>query len=144
LIVRRLRPPDIDRLHTRGDCFLSLTRSEGWGLGAFDAANFGNPVVVTGWGGHLDYLGADYPYLVDYELEPTAMAADDGWFKPSNDSNWARADQGHAGQLMRTVFEHRKAARDVANQLQPVLQKRYSSERICRRMARLMGFQLGG
>jgi glycosyltransferase involved in cell wall biosynthesis len=38
----------IDELHTRGDCFVSLTKGEGWGLGAFEAAAYGRPVVITG------------------------------------------------------------------------------------------------
>ena len=142
LITRQLRPRGIDRLHTRGDCFLSLTRSEGWGLGPFDAANFGNPVIVTGWGGHLDYLGGDYPYLVDYELEPTGLAPSDGSFLHSPDGKWAYADRDHAGQLMRSVFEDRKAARDVAGVLQPVLRERYASEAVSRRLAELMGFEV--
>ena len=60
---------DIGALHHRGDCFVSLCRSEGWGLGAFDAAAYGNPVVTTGFGGHSDYL-AGTPYLVDFDLVP--------------------------------------------------------------------------
>ena len=143
LIVEQLPLREIDHLHTRGDCFLSLTRSEGWGLGAFDAANFGNPVIITGWGGQLDYLGADYPYLVDYELEPTSLGPDDGGTLPAMETKWARADQAHASQLMRSVFEDRKAARDVAGRLQPVLAKRYASETVSRRLAELMGFRVG-
>ncbi|RZI98035.1 MAG: glycosyltransferase family 1 protein, partial [Haliea sp.] len=43
-------------LHEMGDCFVSLTRTEGWGLGAFEAARLGKPVVMTGYGGQLDFL----------------------------------------------------------------------------------------
>src|ERR1019366_7870019 len=46
LITRALTPAEISSLHRRGDCFVSLCRSEGWGLGAFDAAAHGNPVVT--------------------------------------------------------------------------------------------------
>jgi glycosyltransferase involved in cell wall biosynthesis len=142
LIPRRLPPREIDYLHTRGDCFVSLTRSEGWGLGPFDAAIFGNPVIVTGWGGQLDYLGSDYPYLVDYQLEPTNMAPDDGWSWHSGTVKWACADEAHASQLMRGVFEDRASARAVAQGLQPVIKQRFAPEVVCRRLAELMGFQL--
>ena len=43
----------------RGDCYLTLARGEGWGIGAFDASAYGNPVVATGWGGFLEYLDDD-------------------------------------------------------------------------------------
>jgi hypothetical protein len=36
----------IDVLHAIGDCFVSVTRGEGWGLGAFDAATLGKPVII--------------------------------------------------------------------------------------------------
>src|ERR1019366_10116369 len=56
LMTGELADDDLHALHIRGDCFVSLCRSEGWGLGAFDAAAYGNPVVTTGHGGHLEYL----------------------------------------------------------------------------------------
>ncbi len=46
-------------LHTRGDCYLSLAPSEGWGLSAFDAAAYGNPIVMTEWSGPLGFLDRD-------------------------------------------------------------------------------------
>lgn len=57
-------------LHARGDCYASLPNGEGWGLGMFDAAAAGKPVVTTGFGGPLDYLGKDYPFLVNHRLGP--------------------------------------------------------------------------
>ena len=67
----------------------------GLGTGSFDAASFGNPSIVTGWGGHLDYLGSDYPYLVDYELVQTSSDKPDAFgFPQSDDAYWARAQQG--------------------------------------------------
>ncbi len=143
LIAERLPAREIDRLHTRGDCFVSLSRSEGWGLGSFDAVLFGNPVIVTGWGGHLDYLGADYPLLVGHVLEATSRAASDGFFKAVLDACWARADRDHASELMRRVFEDRASARAIARELQPQLRTRYSADRVCRRLAALMGFEVG-
>ncbi len=67
LSTRGLDRAGIDALHAAGDCFVSLSRGEGWGLGAFDAGSHGHPIVVTGWGGTLDMLPTGYPYCVDYE-----------------------------------------------------------------------------
>ncbi len=140
LIADRVPPREIDRLHTRGDCFVSLTRSEGWGLGAFDAALFGNPVIITGWGGQLDYLGADHPLLVRYRLEATIHSPDDGYFFRAPDVHWARADRRHAGELMRSVFENPEPARRQARARQAELQTRFAPTAVCRRFADLMGF----
>ena len=55
-------------LHTRGDCYVTLAHGEGWGIGAFDATAYGNPVVATGWGGFLEYLDDESAFLVDHTL----------------------------------------------------------------------------
>jgi hypothetical protein len=57
LLPYSLNGQAIDWLHALGDCYVSFTHGEGWGLGAFDAATLGKPVLMTGWGGQRDYLG---------------------------------------------------------------------------------------
>lgn len=47
-------------LHRGGDCFVSATRGEGFGLGHFEAAIMGNIIVTPTWGGHWEFLH-DYP-----------------------------------------------------------------------------------
>jgi glycosyltransferase involved in cell wall biosynthesis len=100
----------IEALHRTGDCFVSLSRGEGFGLGAFDAAAFGNPSVITGWGGWLDYLPDGYPYAVDYDLVPAIVDLPDAYFTPQPGERWAHAHIGHGAALMRRVFENRDEA----------------------------------
>lgn len=57
-------------LHARGECFVSLTHGEGWGIPAFDACACGNPVVITGWGGQLEHLDGDASSLADRASDP--------------------------------------------------------------------------
>lgn len=52
----RLSETDLRQLHEDSDCYVSASRGEGWGLGAFEAACVGNPVIVTEFSGFLDYL----------------------------------------------------------------------------------------
>jgi len=108
LVTDILSHEDIARLHARGDCYASLSRGEGWNLGAFDAAACGRPVIITGFGGQLDYLPRDAAYLVDYQLAPV----EDDLGKPSftEDQNWAEPSLAHASALMRAVFSHRDEA----------------------------------
>ncbi len=96
-------------LHARGDCYVSLCRSEGWGLGAFEAAGFGKPVIITGFGGHLDYLPPAYDLLVDHRLVPVLVAS--GWRSYSPDQRWARPSVEHGAVLMRRMFEQPELAR---------------------------------
>jgi len=138
LIAQRLTPHHIDRLHRRGDCFVSLTHSEGWGLGAFDAALHGNPVIIPGWGGPLDYLGENYPLLVDYELRATDQYEDDGYFHRGPDIYWAHANRAHASELMRSVFESQASTRTFTLPLKNAIAERYSSSNISKKLADAM------
>ncbi len=112
LITRELTHGEIAALHRRGDCFASLSRGEGWGLGAFDAAAYGNPVVTTGFGGHLDYLG-DSPYLVGFELVPVREPAGVPSYAP--DQRWADPDVDHGAALLREVAANRREASAYAS-----------------------------
>ena len=122
LITGQLSGRDISDLHRRGDCYVSLCRSEGWGLGAFDAAANGNPVVMTGFGGQLDYLGESL-YLVDFDLVPVEDPA--GFPSYAPDQRWADPDVDHGAALMRDVFADREQAAAVAGALAVDIGERY-------------------
>jgi glycosyltransferase involved in cell wall biosynthesis len=65
-----LSDSDIAWLHKRGDCFIALGRGEGWGMGSYEAAWWGKPIIITGFGGVLDYLPDNLSYHVNYGLIP--------------------------------------------------------------------------
>jgi glycosyltransferase involved in cell wall biosynthesis len=134
LSTRILDRAGVAALHTRGDCFVSLSRGEGWGLGAFDAGAHGNPVVVTGWGGTLDMLVAGYPYCVDYDLTPTMLDEPDDWWSPRAGERWAKARVPHASRLLRDVFEHQVEARRWGRVLQSHIRSNFDSAQVTRRL----------
>ena len=85
-------------LHARGDCYLTLTHGEGWGIGSFDACAYGNPVIATGWGGHMAYLEGS-PWLVDYDLVAVDNERAVGSYAPSQ--RWGDPRLEHAVSLLR-------------------------------------------
>ena len=99
---------EILNLHALSDCYVSLCKAEGWGLGAFEAHNYNKPVIITRFGGQEDYLGSDYPYLIDYSLMPVRRMPWIPWYNETQ--KWAQPDLGHAIKLMREVYDryHRK------------------------------------
>lgn len=123
-------------LLNRADCFVSLTSSEGWGLGAFDAACMGTPVLITGWGGQVEWLGSDYPGLIPFSIvpndHPDREIFDDG-------VPWAYADIGAAVDMMRgLVRTSGSAVHKAAIRLAPELRDRYSSARVGRVMREIL------
>lgn len=93
----------IDCLHATGDAYVSAARGEGWGMGAFDAAALGRPVVMPDWGGPVDFLGDEYPGLVDYRLE--AIHWPGTTYTPNQ--HWAVADSTDLRRKMRAAFDER-------------------------------------
>jgi glycosyltransferase involved in cell wall biosynthesis len=130
LEVHDISPDRMAGLHWRGDCYVSLAHGEGWGLGEFDACAYGNPVVTTGWGGHLAYLDPDAAWLVDYELvpvrhhEPLSYSADQKWAEPSIEN---------AAQLLREVAADISGARQRAAPLRERVRCDYAGPTIAER-----------
>jgi len=138
LIAGHVPAREVDALHARGNCFFSLTRSEGWGLNIADALLFGHPVVVTGWGGHLDYLGGDYPLLVDYDLVPTADDPPDDWFSAGEGHRWARARHDHTVDVLRWVADKRDEAAAIGSTVGARLARDCAPDVIGRRLLSLV------
>lgn len=93
---------EIAALHRRGDCYLSLTHGEGWGLGIFDAVLAENAVITTGWGAPAEYLG-HHAGLVPFALAPAR-------FHPVRSyGNWANASVDEAVDRMRAAYRDRGA-----------------------------------
>lgn len=88
------------------DCFVSLHRSEGFGLTLAEAMLLGRPVVATGYGGNLDFMTEQNSYLVPYERRPVGPGADP---YPA-DGEWAEPDVERAAELLRLVFERPEEA----------------------------------
>jgi len=115
-------------LHQRGDCFVSLTRTEGWGLGAFEAARLGKPVIMTGYGGQLDYLDPALSYLVDYNLVPVHEPTWSTNYRPTD--MWAEPNVEQAAKLMRQVYADKDSAKHQASEQAKKIHNKFSEEKI--------------
>lgn len=116
---------DLRRLYARADCYVSLSHGEGWGLGAFDAAAHGKPVITTAFGGPLDYLSPADAFLVRCRMVPVRDEAGKPSFLPGQ--RWAQPDPVHARELMRFVFAHRDEAASRGQRLQRAIAGRFNA-----------------
>jgi hypothetical protein len=95
-------------------------------MGAFDAAALGKPVIITGWGGQLDYLGEDYPGLIRYEM--TGVPA--GWLPHATQETtqrWAQPDLDHASALMRAAVARDPVLFDAARRVAETFDQRFAA-----------------
>lgn len=127
----------IRAIHRRGDCYVSLCTAEGWGMGAFDAAALGRPIVMTAYGGQRDFLPDHLAYLVDYSLEPVRDGLLHSSYTP--DQSWAAPDVGHASALMRRVYEHQEKARERGTALGEFVRERFEMDRVAQELVEALG-----
>lgn len=69
VIVESLSDADSDTLIASADVFVSLHRSEGFGLSIAQAMTLGRAVIATGWSGNIDFTEGGI-ISVPYELVP--------------------------------------------------------------------------
>jgi glycosyltransferase involved in cell wall biosynthesis len=89
------------------DCFVSLHRSEGWGLGLITAMYLGKPVVATAYSANMDFMTEHNSCLVRYEL----CDVPDGAYPYSKGQVWAQPDLTHAVEHMINLISDRDYAR---------------------------------
>jgi glycosyltransferase involved in cell wall biosynthesis len=121
VVDRSLSGAELNGLMAACDCYVSLHRSEGFGLTMAEAMAIGKPVIGTGYSGNLDFMNAANSYLVEYELG--RVGPDCEIYPP--EGTWAQPSVEHAAELMRWVVERPEEAtaigargrEDIARQL---------------------------
>lgn len=121
------------------DCYVSLHRSEGFGLTIAEAVLAGKPVVATAYSGPLDFLGPSSAYLVDHELRPVGEGHDP---YPSN-ARWAEPDLDHAARVMSEVYGDQDGARARAQLARDRLERSHSPAAAGEAMARRLAWSAG-
>lgn len=91
------------------DCYVSLHRSEGFGLTMAEAMLLEKPVIATDYSGNVDFTTADVSYPVRWQ--PTNVPPGAGPYRAG--SVWADPDLTHAAELMRRVFADRVEAQRI-------------------------------
>lgn len=122
LIDRYLDKDGVLGLISLADCYVSLHRSEGYGLTMAEAMALGKPVVATGYSGNLDFMTEDNSFLVDYDLVPVEKGE---YFGLEQGSVWAQPRLSEAAEIMKLAYSggksvterSRKGKEDVQRQL---------------------------
>jgi len=129
LVVENMSHENMMALHKRGDCFVLLQRSEGWGLPHFEAAVCGKPVITPGYGGQTEFLKPDNSYLLNYTLTPvTGMNRFSGYYQA--DQYWCEVDTEHAINTMRHVYNNRAEAKEKGARARDYIAQNFTWDRI--------------
>jgi glycosyltransferase involved in cell wall biosynthesis len=110
------------------DCYISLHRSEGFGLGMAEALALGKPVIATDYSGNRDYLTGDTGFLVPFSLRKLMP----GEYPMSEGQSWAEPDLRIAIHHMRTVFANRQEALGRSLRGKKFIEDHYSGQTTAR------------
>src|SRR5438093_5004776 len=112
IIDKVLTDNEIKNLVRCCDCFVSLHRSEGFGLGLITAMFLGKPVVATAYSANLDFMNESNSCLVRYELRPVPPGA----YPFGEGQVWAEPDVDHAVDHMLRLASDRDYARSLGDE----------------------------
>ena len=100
---RLLRRSEMNALFSVSDCFVSLHRSEGFGIPIAEAMLLEKPVITTAYSANMDFTTPANSFLVKYKL--IEIDRDYGPYRKG--WAWADPDLDHAAELMRYAYENR-------------------------------------
>lgn len=100
IINKILSREEIYKLQNSADCYISLHRSEGFGLNIAESMFLGKPTIATNWSGNTDYMNEDNSFLINYELKPINKSTN----IYGSGKRWAEPDLDHAAYNMKKVY----------------------------------------
>ena len=112
VIDKLLTDNEVKNLVRCCDCFVSLHRSEGFGLGLIIAMFLGKPVVATAYSANLDFMNESNSCLVRYQLRPVP----EGAYPFGEGQVWADPDIDHAVEHMLKLVSDRDYARALGKE----------------------------
>lgn len=113
------------------DAYLSLHRSEGFGLGPFEAMALGKPAICTDWSGTADFVSSQTGMPVRYDL--VKLDRQQGPYPRG--AVWAEPDLDHAAWCIRRMAAETGLAERLGRQAQLHMARNFSPEVAGRRMA---------
>jgi glycosyltransferase involved in cell wall biosynthesis len=127
----------MNSLFASADCYVSLHRSEGLGLGMAHAMYLGKPVIGTGYGGNLEFMNSNNSLLVNYTM--TQLEEESGPYEKG--TRWAEPNVEQAAELMRFVYANQIEAEAMgaraAASVRAILNPELTSSQILKRVREL-------
>lgn len=126
IVVRddMLERKDLQALHRCVDVYVSLHRSEGFGLGMAEAMCMGKPVIATAYSGNLEFMRQANSCLVDYRMVPVV----EGEYPHAEGQCWADPDHVDAAHYMQALYRDRSLGPRLGGQAARDMSRNFSTD----------------
>jgi glycosyltransferase involved in cell wall biosynthesis len=106
------------------DAYVSLHRSEGFGLGMAEAMKMGKLVIATHYSGNKDFMNRTNSCPVSYDL--VKVDKSEYWFVEDG-AEWAEPDIDHASYYMRHAYEDQAWAATIGQMAKRYIDDHHSA-----------------
>jgi glycosyltransferase involved in cell wall biosynthesis len=124
LIEEYLSRKQLTALINECEAYISLHRSEGYGLTIAEAMSLGKPVIATAYSGNMDFMNNENSFLVPFKMTKVGS----GSYPYDPDSNWANPDSELAAQLIQLVHRDKISALKVGTKAQNEVTSKFNLE----------------
>jgi glycosyltransferase involved in cell wall biosynthesis len=122
LLTETLPRADVYALEAACDCFVSLHRSEGFGLAIAESMLLEKPVISTDWSAPAEFVDDNNGCPVRANI--TQLTENHGPY--AKGSTWAEPDVDHAAEWMRRLFADRTLGPRLGVAARETIQQRFS------------------
>ena len=133
-------------LYNMSDCFLTLSRGEGYGLPYMEAGSCEKPVIATRCGGQLDFLTDKNSYLVDiegYDIANQEMQQNSSYYENQPFAVLGETTVNQTKEIMHSIYKDKKEAQEKGKTLRRDLVNAFTwdhfSDRIYERVLKIQG-----
>ena len=139
LISDRMEKTRLNSMISLCDVFISLHRSEGFGLVMAESMALGKPVVATNWSANTDFMNSEVACMVDYKL-----ISENGeyLFYENQPRRWADPDIDQAADYLKKLYHdkayYKKIAESGKKHIETYFSPEASAEKMKERLAQIL------
>lgn len=122
LLTETLARADVYALEAACDCFVSLHRSEGYGLAVAESMFLEKAVISTNWSATAEFVSAENGCPVEAPL--VTLRENHGPY--AKGSTWANPDPQHAAEWMQLLFDDRALVAQLGAAARRTIEQRFA------------------
>lgn len=100
---------DIANLLRKSDCYIGLSRAEGWNLNLLEAMATGLTCITNNYSGHTEFINKNSSYIIPYRS--SEVAYDGTWF--FGQGNWMSFDQPEEDKVIELMREYHDMTQNI-------------------------------